>query len=201
MPSDELIHRVKRIYEAIGALEEHDLEKLRAVEVRTEKLTFVHQDFSGGQSIEKLSNIAHSLIHNIANLRDYLRRWAVQNGNQKGKVDETFRNSLALQIVQDLSNNDKHGYPPRDGGCSGRSPKIGEVHRIMQLATRPEKGSWVTMTLGRGGIPRISGTGSGRAIITADVWDRDGKRLGDLHEIAEEAVQAWEQLLKEFGVK
>jgi len=56
------------------------------------------------------------------------------------------------------------------------------------------------MTLGPGGIPVISGDGSAKAIITADVVDKDGHPLGDLFEIEERCIKAWESLLVEFGL-
>ena len=200
MNSDDLESRLKRIYASIGSAEETDMAKLKAEIVRDGKRIAIHQDFTGGLSVEELDNFAHSLIHNIANLNDNLKRWAGKNGKDKSRVDVVFKSSPALQIIQDLSNNDKHGYPPRDGGKSGKLPKIGKITRTLQLSTKPQKGSFVAMTLGPGGIPRISGSGEARAVISADIFDRDGNIIGDFRQIALEAIMAWERLLVEFGV-
>ena len=70
---DAILQRIKRVYSAIGAIEEDDPQKLRATVIHTDKIKSVFQDFRGGLSDEDLSNQAHSVLHNIANLRDHLR--------------------------------------------------------------------------------------------------------------------------------
>ncbi|MHC4795220.1 MAG: hypothetical protein ACYTF1_01130 [Planctomycetota bacterium] len=144
---DSILQRINRIYAAIGAIEEDNPDKLRANVVQTEKIKGVFQDFRGSFSDDDFSNYAHTVIHNIANMRDHLRRWAAHNGHDKTKVDQTVDNSLDLQIIKDLSNNDKHGYPPRDGGHSGKCPQIVDINRVMQLQTQAKKGSTSGMTL------------------------------------------------------
>lgn len=197
---DSIRERISRIYAAIGAIEETDPQKLKATVIQTENISAVFQDFRGAFSDVELSNQAHMVIHNIANLRDNLRRWATQQGQDKAKVDQTVGNCLELQIVLDLSNNDKHGYPPRDGGHSGKSPQLIEINRVMQLWTQAKKGSMIAMTIGAGGVPHFIGDGAARAVVTGDVVDNAKNRIGDLYEIAIKAVAAWERLLVDFGL-
>src|SRR5262245_58011615 len=106
--SDELVARVRRIYAAIDAVQELDLAKVPATVIRTAKLHGFMQDFRGGMSEEQISNAAHILIYNIANLRDHLKRWAEANGKDAAKVDAAFNGTLELRILKDLSNNDRH---------------------------------------------------------------------------------------------
>ncbi len=198
----ELLQRIRRIYSSVGAVEETDPNKLKAAVIITDKITAVYQDFRGGLNDAELSNLAYMLISNIANLRNHLRKWAVNNGKDKKKVDETFNQSLELRIVQDLSNNDKHGYPPRsNGGESRKSPQLININRVMQLKTQKKKGSTSGMTLGVDGVPKFFGDGTAKAIITGDVVDDKNDRIGDLHTIATKAVEAWEQLLADFGCR
>lgn len=200
-PMDDAIRqRISRIYAAIGAIEEADPQKLKATVIQTEKIHAVFQDFRGGFSDDELSNQAHTVIHNIANLRDNLRRWAVNNGHDKNKVDMAVDNSFELQVILDLSNNDKHGYPPRDGGHSKKSPQLIEINRVMRLQTQAKKGSMVAVTLGAGGVPRFHGDGTAKAVVTGDVVDNVNGRIGDLYEIAIKAVEAWERLLADLGL-
>ena len=72
-------------------------------------------------------------MHNIANLKDQLRRWARQNGTDPATIDQAIGASNALNIIIDLSNNDKHGYPPRDDGYSGVAPQVSGIDRVMKL--------------------------------------------------------------------
>ena len=197
---DTIRQRISRIYAAIGAIEEADPQKLKATVIQTEKISAVFQDFRGGFSDDELSNQAHTVIHNIANLRDNLRRWAASKGHDKNKVDTAVENSFELQVIQDLSNNDKHGYPLRDGGHSKRSPHLIEINRVMCLQTQAKKGSMIAMTCGADGVPRFLGDGTAKAVVTGDVVDNANGRVGDLYEIAIKGVEAWERLLVDFGL-
>lgn len=197
---DTILQRIRRIYDSIGDIEEYDPNKLRATVIQNEKIKAIFQDFRGDFSNGDLSNYAHMVLHNLANLQDNLRRWAAHNGHDKTKVDQAVNNSFDLQIIKDLSNNDKHGYPPRDRGHSGKCPKLVAINRVMQLKTQAKKDSAIGMTLSAQGIPKIFGDGTARAIITGDVVDNGNNRIGDFYEIANRAVEAWEQLLDDFGL-
>lgn len=198
---EELNHRIRRIYAAIGATEETDLQKLQGTVVKTKTVIGIYQDFSGGLSNVELSNLAHSMIHNIANLPDHLKKWSTDNNLNKKKIDDCVNNSPAVQIIIDLSNNDKHGYPPRDGGKSKKSPRLTNINRLMNLAPKPEKGSFVKMTFSSDGTPNVQGNGSAKAIITGEIVDKEGNKIGELKQIVEEATEALEQLLNELKTK
>ena len=103
--------------------------------------------------------------------------------------------------MMDLSNNDKHGYPPSDGGNSGKSPQIINIDSVMQLSSGNKKGSSVMMTFNAQGKPQISGSGSGKVIINGDIVDKENKKIGDFHKTAVEAIEVWERLLADFSVK
>lgn len=201
MQNDDLILRVKRLYVAIKASEETDISKFLPKVISDGHRKGFSQDWSGGLSEAELTNIAQSLIYSIAHFDAPLRKWADQNSQDKTKVDHMFNSSLALRIIKDLSNYDKHAYPPRDGGHSGKSPRIDEFRRIMQMTTKPEKGSFVALTFTPQGVPKVSGNGTAKVVVSGDILDKDGNNIGDLHKIALEAVEDWENVLSDYGVK
>ena len=197
---NDISQRINRIYAAIGAVEESDPKKLRAAIVETDKIKAVDQDFRSGLSDEELSNQAYLLIYNIANLGDHLLQWAAQNGHDKNKVHEALDRSFELQIIKDLSNRDKHGYAPRNGGNSGRSPRLTEINRVMRLQTQAKEGSMIMMTIGPGGIPEFIGDGSARAVVTGQIVDNSDNLIGDLYDFVTKAVEVWEKVLVDFGL-
>ena len=201
MNTEKLLQRIHRIYSSIKAVEETDPNKLKATVITTDKCIDVFQNFRGGLNDAELSNLAHTLIYNIAHLKNCLIQWAKDNGHNKTKVDQTVGNSLDLQIIIDLSNRDKHVGPRRDGGESGKCPQLVKIKCVMQLKTQAKKGSTSGMTLGADGVPKFFGDGTKKAIITGDVVDNKNNRIGDLHTIATKAVEAWEQLLADFGCR
>jgi hypothetical protein len=56
------------------------------------------------------------------------------------------------------------------------------------------------VTAGADGRLRTTGEGEAKIVLSADVLDKDGNRIGDLVEIAEQAVADWEKLLAELGI-
>ena len=201
MRNDDLFLRVKRLYAAIKASEETEISKFLPKVINDGRRKGFFQDWSGGLTDAEVTNIAQSLIYIIAHFNAPLKKWADQNGKDKTKVDHMANSSLALQIIKDLSNYDKHAYPPRNGGHSGKSPRTDEFRRVMQMTTKPVKNSFVALTFTAQGVPKVSGDGTAKVVVSGDILDKDGNNIGDLHETALEAVKAWESVLSDFGVK
>jgi hypothetical protein len=200
MTQADLLNRLGRIYAAVKASTEFDMTKLPAKILPGGGTVGFWQDFTGNRSEHDIENAAQDVIHNIASLKGHLKRWAVANKKDKTRVDAAFNKSAELQIIEDLWNNDKHGYPPRNEGCSRKAPKLRNIRSLMKLTTQAKIGSFVTLTLGPGGVPNIKGDGSAYAVITGDVVDKDGNMLGDLFNIEKGAVEAWESLLTDYGI-
>jgi hypothetical protein len=196
----DLFQRIRRIYAAVQTAEESDPNGLMAKVISTKNLIGVCQDFSGGRSPAELSNIAHSMIHIIANFGNHLKRLACRNERDKKKIDEMIKESMELRIIMDLSNNEKHGYPPRNGGDSGRCPQLVKINCVMRLKTRGQKGSKSGMVQGPNGIPKFFGDGTTKAVVTGEVVDKDNNPIGDLYDIATKAMEVWEKILNKFDV-
>jgi len=199
--NDDVLDRLHRIYAALDTTFEGDLSKFPPKVVSNECGFAMYQDFVGGLSPAQLSNLAHSVIHNIANLYDHLRRWMAKNAQDPKFVDQIVARHPSLQLIRDLSNNDKHGYPPRNGGHSGKAPKLVDVNRILKLTTGTAPGSGVMVVFTPQGPKQTATGGAGSAVVvTGTVIDGQSAALGDLHDIEVEALKAWEQELRSLGI-
>lgn len=199
MPGDELLNRLGRIYAAIDSVYEDDLTKFPPLVLEDEDRVVMHQDFKGGLSDADIENLAQSLIANIASFRDHLRAWAVHNGHDKNRVDQAISASFALQVITDLWNAEKHGSP-RDKGRSGKAPKLVEVNSVLRFNIGGEHGSASVVILASPGAPTMTSSGSAAVVVTGKVVDFDGAKIGDLYKLEVEAIEAWEQVLREFGI-
>ena len=90
MANDELLSRIDRIYASVDANQEFDMTKLPGIVWQQQSVVWLYQDFRSGLSQPEIQNIAHSLIHNIANLKGHLRRWARQNGTDPATIDQAI---------------------------------------------------------------------------------------------------------------
>jgi hypothetical protein len=57
------------------------------------------------------------------------------------------------------------------------------------------------MTFTQEGMPRILGSGTAKVVITGDILDEKGDKIGELHRTASEAVADWEALLSDLGLR
>jgi hypothetical protein len=69
------------------------------------------------------------------------------------------------------------------------------------MTTRHKKDSFIALTFTPQGVPTVSGDGTTKVVVSGDILDKDGNNIGDLHKTALEAVEAWENVLGDFGVK
>ena len=194
MPHDEVLERLSRIYSSFDAIVEGDLANFVPQVHQDDTHIAIYQDFIGGLNQAELSNLAHTVVHNIANLYDHLRRWAKKNARDPGRIVAARSGSSPLLIITDLSNNDKHGYPPRNGGLSGEAPRLASIRRDLRLSTGSGKGSGVALAFtGQG--PKVSGSGSRNVVVTGEVVDFNGNTMGQLYDLELEALDAWEREL------
>jgi hypothetical protein len=196
--ADEIQQRIDRIYAAIGSVEMSHPNDLRPRVYHSEKGTLLIGDFRAGQTDAELINQAMSLIHNIANLYDHLKKWAKSHGVPESRVKDAFDGCGDQAIIRDLSNRDKHG-PSRDSGHSGKSPELIEVNRVMRL--RGKLGvRTIGMAMGANGNWEFPEGTTHKAVVTGIVIDKNSDRMGDLYEIAMKAVKTWERFAVDHGL-
>lgn len=189
----ELEDRLKRIYAAIGETIQEDSSEFNPVIRRKHGNTFtVNVDFRGDLTSEQLVNLVHSAVHNVANLKDHLKRWEKQNMKDSSLVEDAIRQSEDLQIIIDLSNYDKHGSP-RDDGISHKGPQLKNIRRNLVA----KGGSGVTFA--PFDSTPVTFHGGSAVFVTGDVVDKTNKRLGDLHDYLKVGVSSWEDLMKKLG--
>ena len=194
--TSEISERIGRLYSAVGATSSPDLSQVRARIVPTG----MEIDFSAGASPAELSNAAHTAIHAVGHLGDHIRKWARASGHDPSAVSKTVDGSYALQVIIDLSANDKHGYPPRDGGRSRVAPRLTRVFRMLQMQAGPGIGSTASVIYRFDGTPPKVEGGRVLLVISGEVVDKQGRKLPELAELLTDAIAAWEALLVTYRV-
>lgn len=188
----EIVERIGRISAALAVVDNKRIEMVKPT-ISDDGLT-VDYDFSCGQTDAQASNHLHSAIHQIASFLDHLKRWARNNNVDPKAIDKFLKQSPEICIILDLANNDKHGYPPRNKGHSGKSPQITRVDCGLRMGGQgggvlTEDGSFIDMT---GGTNSLS--------IEGVVVDGNGRSLGGTHELLAKALGRYEESLSRFGV-
>jgi hypothetical protein len=144
-------------------------------------------------------NDIHSLIANIASLKDHLKVWCKQNGITFD-AEKVINRSRDAAIIHDLWNIEKHGKldnPPR----SGFMPRIGPISlelanpdgtsdSILRIFTNSYGGADFTNSKGEKLVARIR----------ANVLNGKNSELGDILEICESAISQWTEAYQAAGV-
>jgi len=207
MTEDEIRARLVRVFAALDDKSSFKPEDVK-VEVRAveDGLVFEH-DFRSGRSQANLDTDAASIINEIMGLCDRTKAWLKKRGDDPKKVDDFIKSELAVALVHDLANADKHGQSGRSP-ISGHKPKLVKVSRATTLKYDPstgtyaETGQYIGPTLDTW-TGQIVGSGTStnlETVLVSDIEDEHGNKIGELQKVLPDAAHRWEQFLVSEGL-
>jgi hypothetical protein len=198
-----LSHRLRRLYAGLGRTAPTTIDAIPLKVWRTDKLVGVCHNFSGGESPDDIREVLTQIVYNIAHVKDPLKKYLSDKGQDSKNVERFIDGSLALQVVIDIANREKHGYPSDRPSRSGRDPSLGAVGRSLRLETGAEKGSAAVYTIDpKMGKPKVMTTGgaSGAVVFWGEVRDKNSALIGDILDFSEDALAGWERLFSSLGI-
>lgn len=185
--------RLKRIYASIDRKNRYGGEVLSGM--HTDKIeepsgkSMITVSF--GNDTEALNQI-HEVISNLANLKDCLKDRMVEQGKEEKLIEEDIDRSPALQLVLDLSNQEKHGYPLKRHRRSKKDPQIKNIRFGMSPSNKPNN---VTYSASDG-----SSALNVMVSIHADIVDCNGIHLYAFDKLVEQAIADWELTIKKYQI-
>lgn len=195
----QLQSRLRRVHAALASTSTFSIPTFKSVPV-TGSPERMHVEFRDHRSESELANLVASLLASIGSIKDHLNLWCAANG-VSAPGDALINSNLAVALVHDLWNRDKHGALtwPR----SGFQPYLSSVEQ--SLVVEPVNGAGSTLD-----IRLDTATGEARAfpgpntrlslVVDGEILDESGKPLGSLLSICNEAVDAWLDALEKAGV-
>ena len=182
---------LKKIYSSIGEQFSygHDALDTTHTEIKDNSVSI---SFFNPNDEPKVLNQINSVIANLANIKDCLKQKLKQRGDDPKIIENEINNSPYLQVILDLSNQEKHGYPLTRTRRSGKDPLIKNIGRSLSPSNKPDN------------IRYENSDGSAlvnfMAKITADITDSQGNILYRLDDLVENALNAWEQIIKKYSI-
>ena len=187
--------RLKNIYASVGEqfTYGHAALNMTYTEVKTEgKERSISISFFNPDDEPKILNQINSVISNLANLKDCLKKKIEESGNDSKVIEDEINGSPYLQVILDLSNQEKHGYPLTKTRRSGKDPLITNVGRVLSSSNKPDN------------IRHEGSDGSSMmnmmVMITADITDSHGDKLYRLDYLVETTLSAWEQIIIKYNL-
>jgi hypothetical protein len=198
MNINDINERFKRIYISIDERYDKNIVDHMNVQIdqNTRQLLALKFDKKGKTDIEQK---VISIIHTIASLKDHLK-------NKFGKklVEDEINKSKYLQIIIDIDNSDKHGYPAKIRPRSGLFPYIKNIERTLVF----NKGDKVSYVIENKIEPSQTGSGyesknwikslkinGGQIKIIADIFDSNNKKITDFETLVIECLNIWENII------
>ena len=139
MDFNDLNKSLARVYQSVGARFDDDLEKRINIQ-RSEANGRVEVKMSINDNGEADStNKILAIIEHLGKLKDHIKNAISKNGGDANVVEDEINQSPHLQVLMDLYNSEKHGYPLTRLERSGKSPKIVNIKNVLQISTQAKK--------------------------------------------------------------
>lgn len=207
MTESEINARLRRVYASFDDKANFKPEEFRATIDNIGGRVSIRQDFAGGRSRENLEVDAISIINEIMGIRDRAKAWLKNRGDSPRKVDDFIKSELAVSLVHDLANTDKHGKLDAPS-FSGYKPKIKNVVRGVTLAYDPSTGTYASegqfvsaaFNIITGEIIGSSSSSNLEVTLASDIEDEAGNKIGELQKVLPDAIYKWEQFLISEGL-
>lgn len=183
--------RLEKIYSSVGEQFSygHTALDLAHTEVKDNSISF---SFFNPDDKSKVLNQINSVVANLANIKDCLKKKLEQRGDDPKIIENKINNSQYLQIILDLSNQEKHGYPLTKTRRSDKDPLIKNIGRALSPSNKPDNVRY----------EKSDGSAIMNVMvkITADITDSQGNLLYRLDELVENSLNFWEQIIKKYNI-
>ena len=143
----------------------------------------------GTEDEQKVINPILIVLHNLASLKDNIKNALKTKGHDPQLAEDEINNSLHLQVLVDIVNQEKHGSPLKKSR-SHKHPVIKEAKQSLRMgrAIRDEEGN-------------VTGSEFGPVmVINATIRDDKGNRLFGLDELVETCYSKWRGIIKTYNL-
>ncbi len=198
MNINDINFRLKRVYRAVDKQIDPDINpniNVKMEQVGSQgriELTFGKLDKT------ELINTIFGIIYSIASLKDHLKNKLKKVGKNPQLVENTINECLELQLIFDLWNQDKHGYPLERGSRSGKNPKLVNLRQGLTIKdTSKGSGSIVFSPFFPQNMHTVTSESDNMVVkIMGEIVDTNGKNLVSLDELFNKSLAELEKLIK-----
>jgi hypothetical protein len=141
----------------------------------------------------KILNQINNIILNLANIKDCLKQKLTERGDDPQIIENEINNSIYLQVIIDLSNQEKHGYPLIKNRRSKKDPLIKNIGRSLTVSNKPDN---IRFEKNDG-----SAIQNMMISIDADIVDSANNLLCRIGDLVENALNAWNTIIQKYNIK
>jgi hypothetical protein len=148
----------------------------------------VSVDLPGKGDPLKIAADIYSILHLLATLKDHLKNQLTTHGLDKNIVEREIDSSLHLQVLIDLVNQEKHGYPLTKHIRSNKNPVIKEMTYTL---INNNNGKEIIMSIGpKGELDVLDGIPPSVGLF-AKIFDDGNNYLFTFDDLVETCCNKW----------
>jgi hypothetical protein len=193
MDYNDISQRLKKTLTSLNGRYDDDIAVYvtHKLENDTEEITFK----VGNLDEEEMINKIFIIFYNLASLKDNIKNCLEKKGLDKNLIEIEINNSLHLQVLIDIVNQEKHGYPLKKTNRSGKNPLIKNIFEVINLQTSTT-GSVASLSLNQN---EINLQGNARMAIRATIYDDKNNVLFGLDELITNCFERLENFIKKHN--
>lgn len=150
----------------------------------------------GKDDPETILNKILLILYNLASFKDHLKNCFRIRGIDPQIIENEINNSLHLQVLIDVVNQEKHGSPLRSNR-SGKNPTIKNPSQVLTISSGTEPGAGSFFSMYPDG--RVEMSGNNKITIDAEIWDDNNSILFRIDELIDTAFRKWENIITRYN--
>jgi hypothetical protein len=197
MNSYDVNSRLQRVYSSFGKKYEQTPST-----AHTQSVTTKHDDGTleirttfHSKSLDERLNIINTILYNIANLKDAFKAEFSVRGLDNGIVESELSSILEINVLLDLVNQEKHGYPLTKYKHSKLDPKLANIKEGLAFNALGLRTGGRVKEQQNGNLEMDGDVG---LEILCDVVDLDDKVLFSLDSMINASIRFFEELKKRY---
>lgn len=188
--------RLERLYLSINQKFEDDVfEHIQTRQITEGNQVTISVTFDAKHNENETINRINTIVSNLANLKDHLKVKLSKKREDPQKIEDEINNSIELQLILDLNNQEKHGYPLTKTRRSNKDPKITNISKAISPKPNVKPTAFI-----RNPVTGAGYTNNMAIVITADVVDNQGNLLYDLSNLIDKSLSIWESIITKYNL-
>jgi hypothetical protein len=151
---------------------------------------------AGNDDEEVIINKIFLILYNLASLKDNLKNCLKNKGVNPQIVEDEINNSIHLQVLIDIVNQEKHGYPLTKSNRSNKNPLVKHAMQMLELTSSTEPGSNAGVFLNQKELNLI---GDSKMVLSAMIFDDKNNFLFMFDELADKSFEKFVEIANEFN--
>lgn len=191
MNFNDIKERLERTLSSLNSRFSYEIGKSIKIENRKEGESMTLTVNFGGDDVHEIENKIFIILHNLVNLKNCIKNSMEKPGRDKAAIENAINQSIYLQVLVDLVNQEKHGYPLTKNNRSKKNPVIKDISQGLRLSSANGRPASFTMDPFSGAF---HSEGDNAIVIHGKIYDDKDTFLFSVDELVEKSFESLQEI-------